>query len=258
MKTTTIDRNGRRTIATLMTLMLIACEKKSPQAARPTPTPDLPAASSAAPLPKGAQAAEDAFRRGTALGKAGKYQQAIRAYSESIELVPAYTSAYLFRGLTHRELGDFEAAIRDLNKVVSLDPSADSYRTRADSYARHGDLDKAIADYNKVLELDPKSASGFRNRGTAYGEKKNYERAIEDLSRAIELEPQEAQWVFDRAMLKAKHGQYDAAMIDAEKALALSGGVPNLRPGEGRAVTKLNFDCQRLVADLERAGAKRR
>jgi tetratricopeptide (TPR) repeat protein len=103
----------------------------------------------------------------------------------------------------------------------------------------------------------PSSASGYRNRATAYGEKKDYKKAIEDITKAIGHDPKDPQWYFDCAILKAKRGDYDAAMIDAETALGLSGGVPDLHPEEAKITDELTFNCIRLIANLEREGAKR-
>jgi tetratricopeptide (TPR) repeat protein len=244
---------------TLMIIVLafIGCEDKLSQESAVTQNATAPETKDRSPSPDGSQTAEDAFREGTSFGRRGQYEKAVQAYSKAIELNPKYTKAYTFRGLTYLELGNFTDAIKDLDKVIALDPTAYSYRTRADVYARNGYLDKAIMDYDKVLELNTRSASGYRNRAIAYGEKRDYKKAIRDITRAIQLEPKDPQWWFDRAMLKAKRGDYDAAMIDAETALDLLGGVPNLRPGEERAVSEIKFNCMRLIDDLEKAGAKR-
>lgn len=242
---------------TIIVVALIGCENKSSQPKTSTQNTATQAAKDTTPSPDVSQTPEDALREGASLGKRGQYEKAVQAYSRAISLNPQYTKAYTFRGLTYLQLGNFAIAIKDLNKVIALDPTADSYRTRTDVYARNGYLDKAIAGYDKLLELDPRSASGYSNRATAYGEKNDYKKAIEDITRAIELEPKDPRWRFDRAILKTQRGDYDAAMIDAEAALSLSGGVPDLRPGEARETSEFKFNCMRLIADLEKAGAQR-
>lgn len=231
-------------------LTLSACERE-PSTSRSV------AVGGASLSTKGASTAQQFFQDGVRLGKGGDYRAAVQAYTRAIELNRKYTDAYVYRALTHLQLGNFVAAISDLNAVVDLDPSADSYRTRADVYARNGRIDQAIADYDKSIALNPNDASAYRNRGTAYSERGDYPKALGDITKAIQLEPAAPRWRFDRAMLKARQGKYDDAMVDAQEALRLAGGVPDLRPGEARVVDELAFNCMRLVADLEKAGARR-
>lgn len=244
-------------VFTMILLAPIGCQEESSQQTAITTSVTAPASSGTRPAQDDAKMAQEAFEEGTRLGKKGEYETAAQAYSRAIDLNPGYTDAYTFRALTYLKLGNFDRAVMDLDKVIALDPTADSYRTRADVYARNGYLDKAIKDYDKLLELDPGSASGYRNRATAYGEKNDYQKAIGDITKAIEVEPNNPMWRYDRAILKANYGDYSAAMIDAEYALKLSGGEPDLRPGEERETSEINFNCMRLIADLERAGAKR-
>lgn len=56
-------------------------------------------------------------------------------------------------------------------------------------------------------------------------------------------------------MLKARRGEYDSAMTDAKECLRLSGGLPDLRPGERKEVNEVNFHCIRLYGDLKEVGA---
>ncbi|MDA1314236.1 MAG: tetratricopeptide repeat protein [Acidobacteria bacterium] len=230
----------------------------TPVAQEPRAPSQLSAVTGNADTPtEGTPIAQEAFREAARLGKSGKYKEAVQVYSRAIELDPGYRDAYVFRALTYQELGNFAAAIRDLDTVVALDPSATSCRSRADLYARNGYPDKAIIDYDKFLELNPTDAGGHRNRAIAYGEKDDYRRATAGITKAIQLEPDEPRWRFDRGILKAQQGDYDGAMRDAEEALRLAGGVPDLRPGERRVTDELTFNCMRLIADLEKAGAKR-
>ena len=53
---------------------------------------------------------------------AGKYQEAIEAYTKAIELDPKYAVAYYGRGLIYVVLGDYRQAIRDYDKAIELDP----------------------------------------------------------------------------------------------------------------------------------------
>ena len=51
--------------------------------------------------------------------------------------------------------GDDDAAIRDFDKAIALDPDCShAYHNRADAYCRKGDYEKAWADVKTCLEKD--------------------------------------------------------------------------------------------------------
>ena len=62
------------------------------------------------------------------------------------------------------------------------------YNNRGISYKEKGELDRALKDFNKALELNPDFAEAYNNRGIAYGIKGQVDEAIEDASKAIALD----------------------------------------------------------------------
>jgi tetratricopeptide (TPR) repeat protein len=58
--------------------------------------------------------------RGYAFGKLGNYQQAIRDLDRVIELNPQYATAYYNRGVTHWGLGNHRQAREDLKIAARL------------------------------------------------------------------------------------------------------------------------------------------
>ncbi|MEJ2734726.1 MAG: tetratricopeptide repeat protein [Anaerolineae bacterium] len=83
-----------------------------------------------------------------------EYLAAIEGYTRAITLDSAYTDVYHSRGVLYwREFGHHDRAIRDLNRVLELDPSrAEAYFNRAFAYKLQGEHDKAIADFERYLE----------------------------------------------------------------------------------------------------------
>lgn len=60
--------------------------------------------------------------RGEAQLRGGQYDDAVMTYSSIIEKLPDYTSAYVFRSVAYRGLGQLNAAERDLEKALELNP----------------------------------------------------------------------------------------------------------------------------------------
>jgi tetratricopeptide (TPR) repeat protein len=68
-------------------------------------------------------------------------------------LDPTYTDVIYSRGVLYwREFGQHDRAIRDLDRVLELDPfRAEAYFNRAFAYKLLGEYDKAIADFGHYL-----------------------------------------------------------------------------------------------------------
>ncbi len=83
-----------------------------------------------------------------------EYLAAIEGYTRAVTLDPTYTDVIHSRGVLYwREFGHHDRAIRDLSRVLELDPSrAEAYFNRAFAYKLQGEYDKAMADFEHYLE----------------------------------------------------------------------------------------------------------
>lgn len=98
--------------------------------------------------------------------------------------------AYLNRGLAKEGMGDLDAAMRDYNRALAIDPKdTGAYNNRANIKLHKGDIDGATADYNRALQLDPKNASVYHNRGAPEVIKGDVGRAVADFNHALQLNP---------------------------------------------------------------------
>jgi len=86
-------------------------------------------------------------------------------------------------GLSHLELGDFEAARTTFCKILNMrgdEYRQDSYISIADSYFREGDIGRAIDTYEEVLIAYPRGnrlSSVYYNLGLCYKKKNNHTKA---------------------------------------------------------------------------------
>ena len=100
--------------------------------------------------------------------RSGNYLEAIRLYTEFIELAeanemdPSY-APYGSRAIAHFELQHFDLALRDSNRALLLAESekcddearALLYYMRGKAYFKLGDQDKSSKDFQTARELDP-------------------------------------------------------------------------------------------------------
>ncbi len=86
----------------------------------------------------------------------GKYQRARDCYNKAISSRTDSPDPFYRRGLAEIELGDFPAALPDLERVVAKDPKYDFYRASgllAHTYAKLGQAEKADALFQKTIQI---------------------------------------------------------------------------------------------------------
>ncbi len=134
------------------------------------------------------------YYRAIALSRLDKIIEAIEDLNRLIDLNES-DKAELFnnRGYSYMLLKDYEAALKDYNKAIELEPHYASYRfNRAYLYQDNGKNKEAIEDYNVVIELEPENYIAITNRGEAHyaiGDKK---KALADFEKGKEFDYKEA------------------------------------------------------------------
>ena len=85
-----------------------------------------------------------------------RYTRARECYDKAISSRTDSPDPFYRRGLAETELGDFAAALPDLERVVAKDPKYDFYRASgllAHAYAKTGQPEKADALFEKTVEI---------------------------------------------------------------------------------------------------------
>jgi tetratricopeptide (TPR) repeat protein len=85
-----------------------------------------------------------------------KYARARECVDKALSARTDSLDPFYRRGLAEIELGDFPAAVGDLEKVVAKEPQYDFYRAAgllAHAYAKTGELKKADSLFRKTVEI---------------------------------------------------------------------------------------------------------
>jgi tetratricopeptide (TPR) repeat protein len=101
----------------------------------------------------GRATAEELVAQGFALARQDNWVGAIRLYKEAIEKNPELNKAYGNLGFALNHLGQYEEALKVINKGLEYHEHAALYSSRAFSNKNLTRYDAAIADYDKALEL---------------------------------------------------------------------------------------------------------
>jgi tetratricopeptide (TPR) repeat protein len=163
------------------------------------------------------------FRKGIALCKLGRYDEAVAAYAKSLEIEPTnkdiqakYNEA---RDLMKREAesksvtkvtdpleakqvgntmfkeGKYEDAAKWYSRAIELtDKNPDEntaifYTNRAACNAQQHLYKSVIADCNAAIEINPKLSKAFMRRAMAHEGLEKWQKAADDYKMVMELEP---------------------------------------------------------------------
>lgn len=100
--------------------------------------------------------------------RAGRLEDAARAYRAAVELRPGYATAWDRLGIAEYRRGDLEAAERAFAAAERLDPrDATAPNHRGAVLLRRGHPGDAAAAFAHAVALDPRDAELHRNLGTA-------------------------------------------------------------------------------------------
>lgn len=106
--------------------------------------------------------------RGIASRRLGNPDQALKDYGEAIKLRPAFSQAFNSRCYLYAITDRLQEALKDCNEALRLDPNNQyAYDSRAFTYLKLGMLDASIADYDAALGLQPGRPYSLFGRGVA-------------------------------------------------------------------------------------------
>lgn len=174
--------------------------------------------------------------RGSLLAEAGSHADAVKDFTQALQLEPKDARAFESRGLAYLVLGEHGGAIDDLTSAINLAAASSRlFTVRGYVHLVAGAVDLAIADFDKALELTPKDAVALNNRGLAYRRKGDVQRALADYEAAISVRPTYALAHANRGYALEVLGRTKDAIEAFENALKID---PNLS-GASAALSRL-------------------
>lgn len=130
-------------------------------------------------------------------------EDAIKAYTRTIELYPEYHDAYGSRGLAHFRLQQYDKAFTDYQVALKYRPNDAKvlsnmgfiYFLRAQRPGNTlalSELDSAENVYRRSIEFDPRFVDARRNLGAVLAMKRKFPPAIEQWKEGLKYEPNSA------------------------------------------------------------------
>ncbi len=135
---------------------------------------------------------------GRALQAQGKSQDAMPHFARAAEIEPSYVFAHIHIGIYQHQQGDFQGALQQYQKVVSLTQNDiahyaevrhEIFANMASAYAGLGDFAQARKSLESAVSLNPDSAQEWTNLAIMAQKTGDVERAIQAYSEAVKLQP---------------------------------------------------------------------
>jgi len=165
---------------------------------------------------------DDSSRIGDKYFNNGDYQKAVEAYSEYLSLKPNNIKALYNRGRAYEELGMYDQALVDFNKVLVNDINnlpaqlsivKDLYRRKA--------YEDAIYKCDLILETDPRNAQAFLLQGQSYQKMGKIKEAMKSYNTSISTNTDFGEAYLYRGILRIYLKQRSSACNDFKIAQSL-------------------------------------
>jgi tetratricopeptide (TPR) repeat protein len=121
----------------------------------------------------------------------GKFDQAEKAVNESLAIYPDNPEALSLRGLLACRAKDPDAAMKDFQRSIDLDPNYElPYTAMSSIFNSQGKFDEATRTTERAIAINPNAWQGYFEMSKALLGKGLYQRALQIADRAETLGPQ--------------------------------------------------------------------
>ncbi|SRR6266496_636678 len=154
---------------------------------------------------------------GLALIKAGRRRDGVSRVEKAAQLGNS-ADAYVLAGATLLDLNEFEAARRDLESALKLDPKLRGLQTLVGmARDKTGDQKAAEPAFRQALQEDANDFDANLYLGALLYKQRHMDEAKIYLDRAVKLKPDDLMARYESAMLKSTSGDLEAAARELEK-----------------------------------------
>lgn len=154
--------------------------------------------------------------------RVGAFKNTLTLFTDATEKQPAPLT-YYYRGIVNVGLKDYQAAIRDYDKALELNPKFFiALVERAKSKRSIRDYGGSVSDFDLAISIRPGDKTLYNDRGWVKSSSNDYSGALADFSKAIALQSDFFEAYMNRAFLKTKMKDFIGALDDYTAALKSS------------------------------------
>lgn len=166
--------------------------------------------------------AQEYYAKAVEADASNNYIRAQEMLFHALQLNVKYDSAICLNGMIYYKLGNFDLAIKQMDKVLSSQPNYfEAFYTRGIAKAALEDYFGAIKDFNKAVQLNQTNPKLYYNMALTKAHLDDFAHAIDDLDKAISLKNDYVQAYYSRGYWKDVSGDYEGAVADYKKVIEL-------------------------------------
>jgi len=161
------------------------------------------------------------------------YERSLQEYDRAIAAtragVPGAEIPWYGKGATLILLGRYEEALRAIDQALDINPRNEvAWVNKGNALTKLGRLVDALRCFNAAIKVHPNYEVAWNNKGNALARLGKYEEALQSYERALEIDAAyRGAWV-NKGFVLTKLGRFDEAASCADRALHLEAGR---RPG---------------------------
>jgi serine/threonine protein kinase len=189
--------------------------------------------------------------------------EAIKEFTDAINLNDKYAEAYYQRANAHFLAKNYQQSAEDANRAIELKENYfEAYTRLCAALLLLQKPQEAEAKCTKAIEINPKYADAYLNRANARRNLKNKEGALEDFNQLTKLNAHDPQAYINRGVLYIEQFQdYNKAIADFNQALQLTNRKGDIAAiaydGRGNALAAQN-KLQAAIDDFTQAIEKKK
>jgi len=156
------------------------------------------------------------------LAQAGKWLEAIKAFSQAVRLDPEMGRAYAGMAVMYANLGkrqDAEKSYQLAMERIDRMTDREKYRTRSSYYLFMRNQSKAIDELTALVKQYPADTAGHANLALAYFFQRDMNKALEEERGAVAITPHSVQQHGNLSMYALYAGDFDTAAKEADQVL---------------------------------------
>ncbi len=155
-----------------------------------------------------------------------QWQLAVATFQKSLTLGNTDPFLLLLLGGAHRELKQYDEALKVFRSVIELQPAAEALVSAHDeigsTYWEMGQFQDAVSAYKTALRIDPNDVDAHRELGLSYYRLSQYPNALAEVQQAIRLNPKNASSFRALGYIFVKMGKKQEAMEAYKTLLTLN------------------------------------
>ena len=128
------------------------------------------------------------YQNGSKFASSGKYEDAIREYSEVIAIDPYNANVFNDRGISKCNLKQYLSGIEDYNMAIKIYPKhSAAYFNKGNCKFMMKSYEESINDFNQAIKINPRFSHAYHSRGTVKFELGDVKNACSDWIKASRM-----------------------------------------------------------------------